>query len=403
MKVWPLVFNLTIPAVISQLITFLYNVVDRMYVANIKDYGMDALAALGIVLPITTIIQAFANLIGLGGSPKASMKLGENNKEEANKIFNISFLLLLIIGIILSIILFIFAKDIVILFGCPTSAISFATSYLKVYSLGTIFIIISQGLNPFITAQGYSFIAMISILIGALINIVLDPIFIFLLDMKVVGASLATIISQFFSFVWIMSFFISKKSIFRLKKQDMKLNSKRILSILSLGLSPFIMTITECAIQIVFNINLNIQTNKNKDYTAALTIMLSALQLISLPLNGLGYGMQPFVSYNYGNSNAKRLKEGIKDVTIIAFIYALIVYIISLTNPIIYAYMFNASESVTDIVVKYTPFFFNGNNYVFCSNDLTKYKCGFKSSKISIILSCFKKGNYTYSSLLYFK
>ncbi len=211
MKVWPLVFNLTIPAVISQLITFLYNVVDRMYVANIKDYGMDALAALGIVLPITTIIQAFANLIGLGGSPKASMKLGENNKEEANKIFNISFLLLLIIGIILSIILFIFAKDIVILFGCPTSAISFATSYLKVYSLGTIFIIISQGLNPFITAQGYSFIAMISILIGALINIVLDPIFIFLLDMKVVGASLATIISQFFSFVWIMSFFISKK------------------------------------------------------------------------------------------------------------------------------------------------------------------------------------------------
>lgn len=391
MKVWPLVFNLTIPAVISQLITFLYNVVDRMYVANIKDYGMDALAALGIVLPITIIIQAFANLIGLGGSPKASMKLGENNKDEANKIFNTSFLLLLIIGIILSIVLFIFAKDIVVLFGCPTSAISFATSYLKVYSLGTIFIIISQGLNPFITAQGYSFIAMISILIGALINIVLDPIFIFLLDMKVIGASLATIISQFFSFIWIMSFFISKKSIFHLKKQDMKLNNKRILSILSLGLSPFIMTITECAIQIVFNINLNIQTNKNKDYTAALTIMLSALQLISLPLNGLGYGMQPFVSYNYGNGNAKRLKEGIKDVTIIAFIYALIVYVISLTNPIIYAYMFNASESVRDIVVKYTPFFLMGSIMFFVQMTLQNINVALNQAKSALLLAVLRK------------
>ncbi len=171
----------------------------------------------------------------------------------------------------------------------------------------------------------------------------------------------------------------------------MKLNSKRILSILSLGLSPFIMTITECAIQIVFNINLNIQTNKNKDYTAALTIMLSALQLISLPLNGLGYGMQPFVSYNYGNSNAKRLKEGIKDVTIIAFIYALIVYIISLTNPIIYAYMFNASESVTDIVVKYTPFFLMGTIMFFVQMTLQNINVALNQAKSALFLAVLRK------------
>jgi len=178
-KIVPLVFKLVIPAVIAQLITFLYNIVDRMYVAKIKESGMAALAALGIVLPITLIIQAFANLIGLGGSPRASMKLGENNPQEANKIFNTSFVLLTIVGILISCITFIFAKDILILFCCPFNAIDYATSYLKIYSCGTIFVLLAQGSNPFITAQGYSMIAMLSILIGAIINIILDPIFIF--------------------------------------------------------------------------------------------------------------------------------------------------------------------------------------------------------------------------------
>ena len=222
-KILPLIFKLTIPAVVAQLITFLYNIVDRMFVAKIGESGMDALAALGIVLPITLIIQAFSNLIGLGGSPLASIKLGENNKKEADKIFNTSFVMLAFVGIIVSVITFAFARPIVVLFGCPESAVGFATSYLKIYSLGTVFVLLAQGLNPFITAQGYSFIAMFSVLIGAIANIALDPIFIFVFDMGVNGASLATIISQFISFVWIISFFFSKKSMFSLRlKEDRK-------------------------------------------------------------------------------------------------------------------------------------------------------------------------------------
>lgn len=390
-KILPLIFKLTIPAVVAQLITFLYNVVDRMFVAKIGESGMDALAALGIVLPITLIIQAFANLIGLGGSPLASIKLGESNKKEADKIFNTSFVMLAFVGIIVSVITFAFARPIVVLFGCPESAVGFATSYLKIYSLGTVFVLLAQGLNPFITAQGYSFIAMFSVLIGAIANIALDPIFIFVFDMGVNGASLATIISQFISFVWIISFFFSKKSMFSLRLKDMKPESKRIAGILLLGLSPFVMTITECAIQIVFNINLNVSTGGDKDYTAALTVMLSALQLISLPLNGLGYGMQPFVSYNYGQGNTQRLSKGIKYVTLIAFIFAVVIWSFSMTFPKVYAYLFSASDSVTEIIQEYTPFFLMGSIMFFVQMTLQNINVALGQAKCSLILAVTRK------------
>ncbi len=390
-KIFPLVIKLMIPAVIAQLITFLYNIVDRIFVAKIENVGMDALAALGIVLPVTLIITAFAHFIGLGGSPRASFKLGEGDKAEANKIFNTSFVLLTIIGVIISIITFFLAKQIVILFGAPLSCVEYATSYLKIYSIGTVFVLLAQGLNPFITAQGYSFVAMCSVLLGAVLNIALDPLFIFVFKMGVNGASLATIISQLISFVWIIVFFYTKNSIFKLKFSDMKLHIKRILSILSLGLSPFIMAVTECAIQIVFNINLNISTNGNKDYTAALTIMLSALQLISLPLNGLGYGMQPFVSYNYGKGNAERLKTGIKYVTIIAFIFAVIVWVISLAVPEIYAYIFSASDSVRAICKAYTPFFLMGSIMFFVQMTLQNINVALGQTKSSLLLAVTRK------------
>ena len=390
-KILPLVFKLTIPAVIGQLITFLYNIVDRIYVSNIKVSGMDALAALGIVLPLTLIIQAFANLIGLGGSPLATMKLGESDKEEANKIFNTSFVLLFILGIIISILVYIFAQNIVELFGCPSSSIKYATSYLKIYGLGSVFILLAQGLNPFITAQGKSLIAMLSILIGAVINIALDPLFIFVFKMGVEGASLATVLSQFISFIWIISYLHSKKSIFKIDLKHFRFEAKRIKAILSLGLSPFIMTITECAIQIVFNNNLKWATNDDGNYTAALTIMLSALQLISLPLNGLGYGMQPFVSYNYGLGDAKRLKEGIKDVTIIAFIYAVIVWSLSLVFPKIYALMFSASEEVTDIVIKYAPLFLMGSIMFFVQMTLQNINVSLGQAKSALALAVLRK------------
>ena len=181
-KILPLVFKLTIPAVIAQLITFIYNIVDRMFVSKIGEEGMNALAALGIVLPITLIIQAFANLIGLGGAPRASIKLGEGDTKTANIIFNNSFVWLTAVGITVSVVTFLLSEQIVTLFGCPPSAVGFAASYLKIYSLGTVYVLLAQGLNPFITAQGCSLTAMLSVLIGAVLNIALDPLFIFVFN-----------------------------------------------------------------------------------------------------------------------------------------------------------------------------------------------------------------------------
>lgn len=390
-KILPLVIRLTVPAVIAQLITFLYNIVDRMYVSRIAGSGMDALAALGIVLPITLIIQAFANLVGLGGSPRAGIKMGESNEREANRIFNTSFVLLLVTGIFLGGITFVFARPIVVLFGCPVSAIDLAVSYLKIYSCGTVFVLLAQGLNPFILTQGYSFIAMTSVLIGAVINIALDPLFIFVLGMGVSGSSLATVISQFCSCICIIGFFFTRKSLFSFRLEDAKVSFARVKDIVSLGVTPFVMTATECAIQIVFNINLNRATGGNKDYTAALTVMLSALQFISLPLNGLGNGMQPFVSYNYGKGNAARLKAGIKDVTIIAFLFAAVVWSISMAEPRIYATIFSASDQVTEIVGKYCPLFLMGSIMFFVQMTLQNINVALGQAKSALLLAVNRK------------
>ncbi len=391
-KILPLVFKLTIPAVIAQLITFLYNIVDRMYVANIETIKTEALAALGVILPITIIVQAFANLIGLGASPKASIKLGEKNNKEANKIFNHSFFVLFCIGIVLTLILFFFAKPIIILFGCPENSILYATEYLKIYALGTIFILLVQGLNPFISAQGHSIIAMFTILIGALLNVLLDPIFIFTFDLGVKGASLATILAQFISFLWVLFFFLMKGSIFKIKFKEMKIDYKLLGGILFLGLSPFIMTLTESMIQIVFNVCLKTASDgKTSTLTASLTIMLSALQLISLPLNGLGYGIAPYVSYNYGKGDRYRLNKGIQYTFILAFIFSIILYLPSMFFPQLYAYVFNADEAVTKIIQQYLPLFLMGTIMFSIQMTLQNVNVALGQGKTAICLAVFRK------------
>lgn len=390
-RILPLVFRLTVPAVVAQLITFLYNIVDRMYVAKIDADGMDALAALGIVLPITLMLQAFANLIGLGGAPRAGFRLGEGRRDEANRIFNTAFLLLTAIGILLGAVTFLLARRIVVLFGCPPSAIPFAVSYLKIYACGTVFVMLAQGLNPFIQTEGHSFVAMGSVLIGAVVNIALDPLFIFTFGMGVQGSSLATVLSQLLSCICIILHFCSPRSLFRFRVRDMKPEWARLANILSLGITPFVMTITECAIQVVFNINLNRATGGNKDYTAALTVMLSALQLISLPLNGLGNGMQPFVSYNYGKGNAERLSKGIRYVTIIAFLFGTSIWAVSMAFPTLYARLFSASESVTEIVRRYCPLFLMGSVMFFVQMTLQNVNVALGQAKSALALAVTRK------------
>lgn len=391
-KILPLIFKLTIPAVLAQLVTFLYNVVDRMYVSNIQGISTEALAALGIILPISIIVQAFANLIGLGGSPVASIELGQGNTKKAKKIFNVSFMSLLIVGLISTIILLLFSKQIITLFGCPSNSIEYANQYLQIYAIGSVFIILVQGLNPFISAEGKPLIAMGTTLLGAVLNIILDPIFIFTFNMGISGASLATIISQFVSFIWVMSFFLLNSTYFKFALKEMKLKISIIKSIIFLGLSSFIMTFTESLIQIVFNNCLTSSTGgTNSSYTAALTIMLSALQLISLPLNGLGYGIAPFISYNYGKGDAYRIKKAIKYTYIIALIFSIVVYIISMLFPEIYAYLFNANEEVKNLITQYCPLFLMGTIMFSIQMTLQNINVALGQGKTATILAITRK------------
>ena len=386
-----LIVRLAVPAVLAQLINLLYNLVDRMYVGNIAGVGTQALAGLGVVFPVTLIVSAFANLVGMGGAPLASIFLGEQKPEDANKVFNAGVGMLCVFSVLLTAAVLVFCDPLVRLFGAPKDAFLYARSYLFVYGCGSLFVMFSLGLNPFITAQGFSVTSMLTVAIGAVLNIALDPIFIFVLNMGVEGAALATILSQGVSAAWVASFFFRKKSLFRFSLRKMLPSLRTVLKIAALGLSPFIMSVTESAIQIVFNVNLTKWSGDNSDYTAALTIMLSALQIISLPLNGLGTGIQPLISYNYGTGNSARIRAAVKRVALVALCCSGTVWAVSLLAPQVYGYLFNASAPVIELLKKYTPFFMAGTVCFFAQMTLQNVFVALNQAKISIFLACLRK------------
>ena len=386
-----LIVRLAVPAVLAQLINLLYNLVDRMYVGNIAGVGTQALAGLGVVFPVTLIVSAFANLVGMGGAPLASIFLGEQKPEDANKVFNAGVGMLCVFSVLLTAAVLVFCDPLVRLFGAPKDAFLYARSYLFVYGCGSLFVMFSLGLNPFITAQGFSVTSMLTVAIGAVLNIALDPIFVFGLNIPVEGAALATILSQGVSAAWVASFFFRKKSLFRFSLRKMLPSLRTVLKIAALGLSPFIMSVTESAIQIVFNVNLTKWSGDNSDYTAALTIMLSAVQIISLPLNGLGTGIQPLISYNYGTGNSARIRAVVKRVALVALCCSGTVWAVSLLAPQVYGYLFNASASVMELLKKYTPFFMAGTVCFFAQMTLQNVFVALNQARISIFLACLRK------------
>ena len=390
-SVGKLVVRLAVPAVIAQLINLLYNLVDRMYVGAIKDIGMEALAGLGVVFPITLIVSAFANLVGLGGAPLAGIFLGEKRRDKANEVFNAGIVMLAFFSVVLTALVLIFCEPLVRLFGAPANVSGYARDYLFVYGAGTVFVMVSLGLNPFITTQGYSLTSMLTVTIGAGLNIALDPLFIFVFGLGVRGAALATILSQAVSAVWVILFFSGKRSLFRFDFRLFRPKSAVMLKILLLGLSPFIMSVTESAIQIVFNNTLKYWSGENSNYTTALTVMLSAIQIISLPLNGLGAGVQPLISYNYGCGNSARVRKTVKLVSGVAFCYSFSVWLVSLFAPQIYGYLFSADKEVLDIIRKNMPFFMAGTVFFFAQMTLQNAFIALNQAKISIFLACLRK------------
>ena len=339
-----LLLNLALPTVAAQLINMLYNIVDRMYIGHIKDVGALALTGVGVCMPLIMIISAFAALVGNGGAPRASIYMGKKDTDTAQKILGNCFSLQIIISIILTIILLIGNKTFLLAFGASENTISYAVNYMNIYAIGTIFVQLTLGMNAFITAQGFAKTGMLSVLIGAVANIVLDPVFIFGMDMGVRGAALATIISQALSCIWVLSFLFGKKTFLKIKPENLRLHAKIILPCVALGSSLFIMQTSESIISVCFNSSL---LKYGGDIAVgAMTILTSVMQFAMLPLQGLGQGAQPIMSYNYGAKNNDRVRKTFRLLLKVSFGYSIVLWAIVMLFPQMFAMMFTSDNAL---------------------------------------------------------
>ena len=341
-----LLFKLAVPTVIAQIINMLYNIVDRIYIGHMPENGALALTGVGVCMPVILIVSAFAALVSSGGSPRASIAMGEGDYDKAEKILGNCFLLQVIVSLVLTILLEIFGKSFLLAFGASENTITFALSYLRIYALGTIFVELTLGMNTFITAQGFAKTGMFTVLIGAICNIVLDPIFIFVLNMGVSGAALATIISQCVSTIWVIHFLKSNKSNIRLKKENMKLEKGVILPCITLGAATFIMQASESIISVCFNSSL--QRYGGDIAVGAMTILSSVMQLAMLPMQGIGQGAQPIASYNFGAKNKERVKETFKWLLISSLTYSIILWAFIMTCPKLFASIFSTDTALIE-------------------------------------------------------
>lgn len=326
-----LLLKLALPTVAAQLINMLYNIVDRIYIGHIPEIGADALTGVGVCMPLIMMVSAFAALVGFGGSPRASIAMGKKDNDSAEKILGNCFTTQILISFVLTAVLLIWNRDLLMAFGASENTISYGTRYMNIYSVGTIFVQLTLGMNAFITAQGFAKTGMLSVLIGAVSNIVLDPIFIFGFNMDVQGAALATIISQALSCIWVVSFLFGKKTILKIRKENMRLSASVILPCLALGTSTFIMQASESVISICFNSSL--QKFGGDIAVGAMTILTSVMQFAMLPLQGLGQGAQPIISYNYGAGSARRVKDAFKLLLKISLGYSLFLWAMVMLLP----------------------------------------------------------------------
>ena len=351
-----LMLSLALPTVLAQLINVLYNVVDRIYIGHMQGDGNPALTGVGVTLPIITLIAAFSAFAGAGGAPLAAIELGKKDERKASLIMGNSAWMLVFFSIVLTIGFLIFKVPILYAFGASSKTIAYANEYITIYLLGTIFVQLALGLNAFISGQGAAKAAMLSVLIGAVINIVLDPIFIFALHLGVRGAALATVISQFVSAVWVVSFLKSKRSVLHLKL--VRPDKSLILKIAALGIAPFVMQSTESLVTITFNTGL--QRYGGDLYVGSMSILMSIMQLIVIPVNGITQGVQPIVSYNYGAGNRLRVKETVIRLVSVCLLGTLILAGIAIFCPGIYASMFTNDAELVALTCRIMPIFFLG-------------------------------------------
>lgn len=345
-----LLLRLALPTLAAQIINMLYNIVDRIYIGHIPHVGAAALTGVGVCMPLIMIVSAFAALVGYGGSPRASIYLGKKDVESAEKILGNCFTMQILVSLILTAVLIIWNRDLLLAFGASENTIPYANSYMNLYALGTLFVELTLGMNAFITTQGFAKTGMYSVLIGAVANIILDPVFIFLLGMGVRGAALATILSQALSCIWVVSFLCGKKTFIRIRKENLKLIPKVILPCLALGSATFIMQASESVISVCFNSSL--QKYGGDIAVGAMTILTSVMQFAMLPLQGFGQGAQPIMSYNYGAKNVKRVKAAFLLLLKISMIYAVILWGCVMFFPQIFAGIFTTDTALVAFTAK---------------------------------------------------
>lgn len=330
-RIGGLLFKLALPAILAQVINLLYNMVDRMYIGHIAEVGSVALTGLGVTMPFIMCVSAFAALVSMGGAPRASIMMGRGNKEEAERILGNCTSMLVLVAVIVTMVSQIWGQDILLLFGASESTLPYAWAYMQIYSLGTIFVQLALGLNAFINAQGFARTGMLTVVIGAVCNIILDPIFIFGLHMGVRGAALATILSQGVSCVWIVRFLLGKETTLRIRKGNLKIRPKTVGPCIALGVAPFIMQFTESVLNICFNTSL---LKYGGDVAVgAMTILSSVMQMSMLPIQGLTQGAQPIIGFNYGAKKMDRVKKTFRLLLVSCVAFTAVIWLICMILP----------------------------------------------------------------------
>ena len=353
-----LLLRLALPTVVAQLINMLYNVVDRIYVGHMPEEGDLALTGVGVCMPIIMIVSAFAALISSGGAPRASICLGKGDTETAERILGNCLSLQLVVSTVLTVLLLLFNRPLLLTFGASENTVEYAVSYMSIYALGTVFVQLTLGMNAFITAQGFTKISMLSVVIGAVSNILLDPLLIYGLGMGVRGAALATILSQALSCVWVITFLLSRRSILRIRPVNLRPDVRIILPCLALGSATFVMQASESVISVCFNSSL--LSYGGDIAVGAMTILTSVMQFALLPLQGIAQGAQPILGYNYGAKNTDRVRKTYRILLVTCLTYSLVIWGLVLLFPRAFASVFTPDPALLDFTSRVLPIYFFG-------------------------------------------
>ncbi len=389
-SVGKLLLKLAFPAIVAQMVNMLYNMVDRIYIGHIPEIGDLALTGLGLCFPIIMLISAFSSLIGSGGAPRAAIFMGKGKNEEGEKILGNCVASVVMIAVVLTVLLEIFGEKILFLFGASENTIVYALPYMRIYVAGTIFVMISLGLNMFITTQGYAQIAMKTVMIGAVCNIILDPIFIFVFDMGVEGAAWATILSQGVSAVWVVKFLTGTSTKLRIRKEYLSIQPQIMLPVLGLGVAPFIMSSTESILNIAFNSSLS--KYGGDVAVGAMTILSSIMQLMFMPAQGLAQGAQPIISYNYGAGKVDRVRKAYRILITTCFSYTMIFWLFLNIFPEFFVGLFNSSSpELMKTTVWALGIYMAGSGVFGIQSGVQQTFVALGQAKLSLFIACLRK------------